>query len=444
MEFIDKKNTDYDVITFNQTVCNLPSVKLELLRWHILKQLKKIFCKTFEKYVANNEKYTAYDKGIDTLMRNNMSKLNSQIILWCWHQYSNTNSSNTDYVIPYKTNNIYDYDRFMDDLNYIINITNPNDKITSESVFIKKLNKKVSDFLEQSYNNFKKYEAKIAKSKKLKINKEIIKHSVRLSVKHQYTHIVQMHQKIYDKLIAKIKANVNLPDNLAVDELIFCLYYRYSYLDAENQQLSICEQIKNIYKKIGFNFELFGSAINTTSDNYCSLFYDIEKFFGSYGNFFEIQIKKGLFTCNPPFDNTIMNNTGKKIIQAIEQPKSKVAFVITIPIWDNVTQQRIKNENIVDVIRNHANVNNSIYSDYEVYCNLKPYICDEIIVPKNKIPYFNYKHFRYINAVDSYIIIIYSKNIDEKIKKQLHESFDEIIKLSNIDYYIPNNKTGLK
>ena len=45
-----------------------------------------------------------------------------------------------------------------------------------------------------------------------------------------------------------------------------------------------------LFKSYGVNFELYGSAINALSDNYCSLFYDIEKYFGSKGNFFDIEL----------------------------------------------------------------------------------------------------------------------------------------------------------
>lgn len=37
-------------------------------------------------------------------------------------------------------------------------------------------------------------------------------------------------------------------------------------------------------------FELFASAINTYTNNYCSLFYDIEQYFGSQGNIFNYKI----------------------------------------------------------------------------------------------------------------------------------------------------------
>ena len=38
----------------------------------------------------------------------------------------------------------------------------------------------------------------------------------------------------------------------------------------------------------GLDFVCFASAINATSNNYCSIYYDVEKYFGSYGSFFNL------------------------------------------------------------------------------------------------------------------------------------------------------------
>jgi hypothetical protein len=69
-----------------------------------------------------------------------------------------------------------------------------------------------------------------------------------------------------------------------------------------NTDLSIPIGLKNkLNLKYNLCAELFGSAINT-SYKYCSMNYDVEKYFGSLGNFFKYEDYDGHFyTANPPF-----------------------------------------------------------------------------------------------------------------------------------------------
>jgi hypothetical protein len=219
--------------------------------------------------------------------------------------------------------------------------------------------------------------------------------------------------------------------NIDCDTLIFCLIYRYSYIDAENQQLAIHKKIKDMFKTYGVNFELYGSAINVLSDNYCSLFYDIEKYFGSKGNFFNIELKSGIYWCNPPYINNLMTKTAYKLIECMNNTNN-IAFILTIPIWDKATQSLEFNE----ITRNYNEQDRGDnFDDYPIYALLKPYIKDELIIPKNRIPYFNYRHYKPINARDTYMFIIYK---DIQIK-EFHSVFDNIIELDKTDYFILNN-----
>jgi len=219
-----------------------------------------------------------------------------------------------------------------------------------------------------------------------------------------------------------------------LDQFIFCLVFRYSYMDSGNQQLAINQSIKDIYKKCGVNFELFGSAINTVSTNYCSLFYDIEKYFGSNGNFFDIKLESGVYWCNPPYDDTIMKNTVTRLVEFLESDK-EVAFIVTIPIWDILTQNKMKDNNIDGIVRNYnANTTSDQHTDFLIYSKLKPFVKDELIIPKHRIPYFNYRKYSNINAVNTYMLIIYNK-INKKVAENLHYNFDKIIELDKDNYF---------
>ena len=66
--------------------------------------------------------------------------------------------------------------------------------------------------------------------------------------------------------------------------------------------------------------------------------------------------------------------------------------------------------------------------------NLKPFIKDELIIPKHRIPYFNYRKYSNINAVNTYMLVIYNK-INSKVAENLHYNFDKIIELDKENFF---------
>jgi hypothetical protein len=168
--------------------------------------------------------------------------------------------------------------------------------------------------------------------------------------------------------------------------------------------------------------------MNSFSDNYCSIFYDIEKYFGSKGNFFDIELKTGIYWCNPPYIDSLMTKTAYKIIQNMDITNN-IAFILTIPVWDELT----KSLKITEITRNLDRENN--FSDYPIYNLLKPYIKDELIIPKFRIPYFNYRQNKPIFASDTYMLIVY-KNMQ---LPDIHTVFNKIIELDRSNYFILNN-----
>ena len=71
---------------------------------------------------------------------------------------------------------------------------------------------------------------------------------------------------------------------------------------------------KDLSEQYSINFELFGSCFNHVYNKYCSLYYDLERYFGSVGNFFNIKLNEGIYFANPPFDETIMRNMGRQLL----------------------------------------------------------------------------------------------------------------------------------
>jgi hypothetical protein len=408
-----------------------PSLYKEILRYININGLNDCFQMKLKE--LNSDHY-----NINDIFKNNSSKLIELINRWCWHQYSN--STIKDYVIPYVENGKYDYDRFVDDLNYILNIHNTEHAIKTNNKIILELDKTISSYLYIQYHDFIS-----RKNQELNIFRDYIDKKVKLLCIYKHNNYsILLHHKVYNILKTKLiiyGKKYNIMDDAIenidelLDEYIFCLVFRYSYMDSGNQQLAINHNIKFLYKNCGINFELFGSAINTISDNYCSLFYDIEKFFGSNGDFFDFEIKSGIYWCNPPYDDTIMTKTVYKLLNIIKSNKN-IAFIVTIPIWDSFTQSKIKTNNIDYIIRNYnKDTNDDDHKDFIIYSKLKPYIKDELIIPKHRIPYFNYKKYSNINAVNTYMLIIYD-SINTKVADNLHLNFDKIIELDNNNFFL--------
>jgi hypothetical protein len=421
---------EYKFNTNNNNDTITPSVYKELLRYININGLNDCFQMKLKELVSDK-----YD--INELFKNNSSKLIELINRWCWHQYNNKTLK--DFVIPYISNNEYDYSRFIEDLNYILNIHNTEFAININNETIISLKRVISDYLCIQFNDYTK-----RSNLNIPILKDIIDKKIKLycSYKNDIYQVI-IHNKVYHRLKIKLiifgkEFNIlNSSENLdnILDQYIFCLVFRYSYMDSGNQQLSINKHIKNLFKTCGVNFELFGSAINTISDNYCSLYYDIERYFGSHGDFFNINIEQGIYWCNPPYDDTIMNNTADKLVNILES-KNNIIFLVTIPIWDRHTQDKIKEIPFDNVIRNlNIDTTPPEHSDFLIYSKLKPYIKDELIIPKHRISYFNYKKYSNINAVNTYMLIIY-KNANITILNNIHTNFDKIIELDKSNYFV--------
>ena len=411
------KNNDSNIdlnkiLSYNYITHNLKEdtifVHKEILRSIIIKNLINLFIKEIRNFkdIKNLGKIFKYNK------------LEEYVQKWCWLQYENQTLK--DSVIPYVENQNYNFDEFIFDFNYILNYN-----ITKDSINIKKLINKIKLFLNEEYNKFKQTKFQILSINKIRNIENVILSCLYNNKEYSITINNNLYIRLYKKFI---NSDIN-----NIDSYIFCLIFRYSYIDAENQQLAIHKKIKELFKNYGVNFELYGSAINVLSDYYCSLFYDIEKYFGSQGNFFDIEIKSGIYWCNPPYINELMKNTALKLIDIMNN-NINTAFIITIPIWDKMTQEH----NFTDIIRNYnKNTFPEDHNDYPIYSLLKPYIKDELIIPKNKIPYFNYRYYKPINASNTYMLIVY-KNLSDEFKK-FHNVFDQILVLNTTNYFQLNN-----
>ena len=221
--------------------------------------------------------------------------------------------------------------------------------------------------------------------------------------------------KINKKLYHKLKNNYIIKSNNSFffKTLVICLIIRYNTLESYNQQLAINPFFKEyLHKKFNIDFELFASSINVYYKNYCSLFYDLEKYFNSKGYFDNIQIKRGFFVANPPFDNQIMANMSLSFVNFLKNSQEPISILITIPQWDNKNYGGFESLNILKE------------SNFIVF---------QKIIPKNKARFYDYYYDKFVYPVSIFIIILQNK--EGKKVYPIHEDFKK-----NIDNYFNSSK----
>ena len=100
------------------------------------------------------------------------------------------------------------------------------------------------------------------------------------------------------------------------------ILFRYQLLGSNNNQLGVLPNVlKKMKNDFGLNFECFASSINSIFKNYCSLYYDIEKYFGSKGNFFNLKPISGTFSFNPPYQSKLMIKGINTLFKHLEEVK---------------------------------------------------------------------------------------------------------------------------
>lgn len=316
-----------------------------------------------------------YEKCLLQDNKFNKSKMNDFIIRFCWR-----NIGSIDPVIPYKDD--YDYRQLIIDLkNYKFDAQTLIEQVKINEFFTIKM-----ETFDKNYNeiDFNKNIDIVYENNKLIYSYNNINYEVSCS------------KQIYDKLNKFY--NGQYKNNKHI--LFFCILYRYKLMGADNQQLTANINFKKDMQRImNVNCELFGSSINRLYDNYCSLYYDIEQYFGSLGNFFDISLTQGLYFANPPFDEELMEKMASHIVSLLDKTLSPLGFIITIPIWDYKTTTKIS-----QICKTKA-YDMGPYRCYEILKQSK-YFYHEYKFCKKGFPYYNFLTNTVIEASNTYLLII--------------------------------------
>ena len=173
-----------------------------------------------------------------------------------------------------------------------------------------------------------------------------------------------------------------------------------------------------MHNDFNLDFECFASAINSTSNHYCSIYYDVEKYFGSKGSFFNSIPLKGTYSFNPPYQTDVITNGINKLLLHLKYADNrnyKLNFIITIPIWD------LHGKYIMSEFSLEDNKNDIDYGEFEIMNTVKKskYFKGFRMVRKEDFTYLdhNYQLFKDITIQNTYIIILSSDEKNNFIEK---------------------------
>jgi hypothetical protein len=258
-----------------------------------------------------------------------------------------------------------------------------------------------------------------------KIGKKIIKQERNDKQIEFYKFYIKINVNLTDKRLINILDNILLPkyqyENLKnkytgeedkLDFYVWCILYRYQLLGSNNNQLAVLPNIMdNLKKDFGLCFECFASVINSHFKNFNSLYYDIEKYFGSYGSFFNMIPIEGTFGFNPPYQLDIIDNGVNRLISFLfkaETTKKKLTFIITIPIWDKIGKEKMGVQTIE-------------YSEFNAMKVIRksPFLRKIKMISKNDFTYKDHNFHLYKNTTiqNTYVIIMSTEKLEKELPK---------------------------
>ncbi len=299
-----------------------------------------------------------------------------------------------------------DYNDWIEKFNIIKKLNNIIVKIKKykKSNLYKRINKEYKIIFTPTNNNF--------------IILQIVHNDINIKIP-----LIKIHNYLYNKLKNQYiyyckKNNISYTKDI-YEKLFASLLLRYETMDIQNEQLAcdpeFYQNLKKIYK---YDYELFGSALNTQYTQYNSIFYDIEKYFLSNGNFYGVKPYKGFYVANPPFFEDMIYNIALLFEKWLDENNNRapLSFFITIPAW--VSDEKY-----------------GIYRGYE-FLKKSKYLKFIKRINKYKSHFFDYYHHKIVYPCPIYFILIENKLATE-IKNKMNKNYS-IEKMIDLYFTKPN------
>ena len=364
----------------------------------------KLYCYIVKSFISDC--INIFGTKIFSIKKSCIRTITNLLSSWIFSLYIDYDFSE-DYLLPSNYTNTDTLKNTLNDLcKFDLTITNVDEKINFILINLVNIYKYQLKLL-VSYQNseiFKKIQNKYTINKYKYKNKFYkIDISIDFNIKNKrlinILNNISIPILIYNKLLKCYSG----PEN-KIDDYIWAILFRYQLLGSNNHQLAVIPQIMNqLHVDYNLNFECFASLTNNTFEHYCSIYYDLEQYFGSIGSFFNITPLKGTFGFNPPYQKDVIINGINKLFILLESPED-LTFIITIPIWDLEGQE---------LMNNKPNIN---YGDFEIIYEIKnsKYFKGLRMISKEKFTYIDHNFGLYKNKTiqDTYIIILSNTKIN--------------------------------
>lgn len=375
----------------------------------------KIYCNIINYFIYIITKHL--DKNIFNIKKSFQRTLTNILSSWLFTLYSINTDKESDVFIPsnFKETSILEL-TLMDFTKYDPTIENPKEKV---QIILEKF----TEYYDEQYKNLINYR-KSAFYLNEKTNYTITKKYITQDRDNNkigfYKYNIKIHFGIKNDKLENILNNILIPTTVynkmisnytgnkeLIDPLIWSIVFRYQLLGSNNHQLGILPNIiDSMIKDYNTEFECFASSINFTLKKYCSVYYDLEQYFGSQGNFFNTELSEGSYTFNPPYQKKIIDDGIYKILNSLENTKN-LTFFLTIPVWDKEGQKELGSENKID------------YGDFEIINIVKEsnFFRKIRIINKEQFTYIDHNFQLYKNKTIQHTYFIVLSNTSQNFDK---------------------------
>lgn len=401
-------------LEFEYTSTNIedPNVVLELYRG-------KVFCFIIKEFI--NLATNIFGTKIFSIKKSFPRTLTNLLSSWMFNLYASENFDSE--IDPFLPNNYTEINSLVHILNDLVKYDTTLENI--DEMILKLTSSLIKLFVDQHklLNNYKKSNFYHDSKYKFSVYKKKIEQERDETKYDFYKFYIKIDFEIKDKRLSNIIDNLLIPldeykkleknytgKKNKFDEYIYIILFRYQLLGSNNHQLGVKNEIMiNMNKNYKLSFECFASSINSTFNKYCSIYYDVERYFGSVGSFYNLVAKRGTFGVNPPYQKDIIETALLKLIASLDEAdknKNKLTFIITIPIWDKEGKKEFNND---------LPQQNIDYGDFEIIKKIKENKFHKItrMVSKEFFTYIdhNFKLLKNKTIQNTYVIII-STDVD--------------------------------
>ena len=390
-------------------ISNEPNVILELYRG-------KLFCYIIKEFIYKAT--TLFGTKIFSIKKSCARTLTNLLSSWMFNLYASKEfNNNKDPFLPNNFNETLSLKNILLDLiKYDTTILNAYDLIDELINFLTKLFetqlKMLDSYKKSSYYNTNKNNYIIKKNKiiqeRLDKNYDFYKFEVQTTFDIKDKRLGNILDNLLIPFDEYNKLKINYSGQNCMDEYIWIILFRYQLLGSNNHQLGVKSDImSNMNKDYNLNFECFASSINSTFKRYCSIYYDVEKYFGSTGSFYNLTPKRGTFGLNPPYQKDIIETALLKALEYLEESANNnrdLTFIITIPIWDTEGRKEFTND---------LPQQNIDYGDFDIIKKVTDSKYHKLTrkIAKENFTYIdhNFKLLKNKTIQNTYVIIISSK-----------------------------------